>query len=118
VTKDVVGDLVFAGADTQRYDVRKLRWTINGRAVDIYDETDILILETFLRGERQLPNWDGPDSDIRTMGHRARLEELLRARHRARTSRVWSPSPSGQTSGKHSPTGNYDNIEVEVEFAD
>ena len=93
VPKEVVGKLTFAGEKTTRTDAKKLRWSINGRSVDIYDRTDILILETFLKGELRLPNWNGPDWDIRSTCHMIRLEELLSAKDKVFN---WHPALHGE----------------------
>ena len=93
VPKEVVGKLTFAGEKTTRTDAKKLRWSINGRGVDIYDRTDILILETFLKGELRLPNWKGPDWDIRSTCHMIRLEELLSAKDKVFN---WHPALHGE----------------------
>ena len=118
VPKEVVGKLTFAGEKTARTDVKKLRWSINGRSVNIYDRTDILILETFLKGERRLPNWNGPDWDIRSICHMRRLEELLGAKGKVNN---WHPAyPLLKTKGArepHSLTNHpYGEVEVEVDI--
>lgn len=96
----------------------ELRWSINGRSVNIYDRTDILILETFLKGERRLPNWNGPDWDIMSICHMRRLEELLGAKGKINN---WYPAyPLLKTEGvrePHSLTNHpYGEVEVEVDI--
>lgn len=118
VPKEVVGKLTIAGEKTTRGDSKELRWAINGRSVNIYDRTDILILETFLKGELRLPGWNGPDWDIRSFDHMRRLENLLGGKVRARN---WRPAfPLPKTKGPrdpHSLTNHpYGEVEVEVDI--